>query len=126
MRDLDIISKSDPDHNTVLAKALIVVAKELDLQQHDLTKIIGKSDSTWSRIFKDPTLDVNSKEGELALLLIRAYRSLASMVGGDPKKCCEWFKSNNHYLNGKPIEIATSIQGLVKICNYLDAMRGKI
>jgi hypothetical protein len=44
------------------------------------------------------------KEGELALLLTRLYRSLSALVGDDPAKAKVWLESPNHYFSAPPIE----------------------
>ena len=71
-------------------------------------------------------VDVVGKEGELALLLVRLYRSLDALTGGDEAKNREWLHAENHHLGGKPSELIRSIQGLVHVVEYLDAMRGRL
>ena len=71
-------------------------------------------------------VDVAGKEGELALLLVRLYRSLDPLNGGDEAKNREWLHAENHHLGGKPSELIRSIQGLVYVVEYLDAMRGRL
>jgi hypothetical protein len=111
----------------VLTKALIAMAKILQLNQKDLSEIIGKSPATFSRLFNNSELGINpdTKEGQLALLLCRLYRSLDALFGGNPNQCRLWLRSNNKHLNGVPIDLIKSIEGLVFVIQYLDAMRGK-
>lgn len=111
----------------VLTKALITMAAILQLSQKDLSEIIGLSTATFSRIFKSSNAFINpeTKEGQLALLLLRFYRSLDALFGGNPNQCRLWLRSHNKHLNGIPIDLIKSIEGLVFVIQYLDAMRGK-
>jgi hypothetical protein len=115
-----------PDKNQVLTKAFIRMQAYLELTRHELSTIVGPSEATLSRLFANrATLDVHSKEGQLAILLLRLYRSLDALFGGNQKQCQLWLRSDNRYLKGKPIEVIQSIAGLIYTIQYLDAMRGK-
>jgi hypothetical protein len=37
-----------------------------------------------------------------------------------------WMHTNNHHINGRPLDLIGQIQGLVRTLEYLDAIRGKI
>lgn len=111
----------------VLTKALISMADILQLSQKDLSEIVGLSESTFSRLFKNEGTLINpeTKEGQLALLLLRFYRSLDALFGGNSNQCRLWLRSNNQHLNDIPINLIKTIEGLVFVIQYLDAMRGK-
>lgn len=111
----------------VLRKSLINMSILLDLNQREVAAIIGMSEGTTSRLFtgEKKSLDPNSKSGEIALILLRIYRSLDAIFGGQQENCRRWFKSNNHHLGGKPCELVTQLQGLILVAQYLDMMRGK-
>jgi len=111
----------------VLTKALITMASILQLTQKELSEIIGLSTATFSRLFNNSSvlIDPKTKEGQLALLLLRFYRSLDALFGGNANQCCLWLRSNNKHLNGVPLDLIKSIEGLVFVIQYLDAMRGK-
>lgn len=114
-----------PTKEQVLSKALIKVATNLDLTQSTLSEIIGISKAEMSRLFNAKVfLFPHTKEGECALLLIRAYRSLNALLGEDERQCKEWFQSYNIHLQDKPKELCKTIMGLAEIVVYLDAMRG--
>lgn len=68
----------------------------------------------------------SSKEGQLAALLVRVFRSLDAIVGNDPGKVTAWMSSPNRALNGIPRELIESPQGLVHTVQYLDAMRATL
>ncbi|MGB5832369.1 MAG: MbcA/ParS/Xre antitoxin family protein [Thiohalocapsa sp.] len=108
-----------PDPATVVSKALINAGKALGLSQQRLGEVIGRDRSALSR-----GLDPRSKSGELALLLIRCYRSLFALVGGEPAAMRHWMHTDNHDTGGVPAEQIRSVQGLTHVLEYLDAMRG--
>lgn len=110
----------------VLAKAAVRAADELGLSQADLARVLGTSAATVSRLRRAGELSPDSKEGELALLVIRAYRSLDALVGTDAAARRAWFSSANHHLGGVPAELVQRVEGLVRVVEYLDAMRGKV
>ncbi len=111
----------------VLTKAISNLAKFYSLSGKDLSKIIGISESSVSRIGQGLKLiSPHTKEGEMALLLIRIYRSLNAMVGNNHEKAKLWLQSPNKYFRNRPIEEMKTISGLVGVLGYLDAMRGKL
>ena len=116
------------NRKVVLTKALIAMAVALQLSREELSEIIGPSTATLSRIFTTKSnayINPKSKEGELALLLLRLYRSLDVLFGGNQNQCQLWLRNNNKHLSGIPIDLIKSIEGLVFVIEYLDSMRGK-
>lgn len=113
-----------PDRGTVLAKATVRAAMLLGLSGVALARVLGLSEPTVSRLLRgDRALAPDSKEGELAALLVRVYRSLDAVVGNDDSKRAAWLASHNHALGGTPRDLIQSAHGLVSTLNYLDAMR---
>jgi DNA-binding XRE family transcriptional regulator len=112
--------------SVVLTKAIIRVAEQLDVGQGALAKILGISAPTVSRMFKGKWLiaENDSKTWELAVTLVRVFRSLGAMVGGNEEHVKEWFHAENTHLGGIPAELAFTIEGLTNVARYLDAMRG--
>ena len=89
-----------------------------------LARTIGLSEPTVSRLLHgDKLLDPSSKEGELALLLVRVFRSLDALVGTDDQKRLIWMTTHNKALGGVPQQLVQSAAGLVATLNYLDGMR---
>lgn len=120
---------NDPEQRKrVLTKAVIKLAGLLELSRLELSSIIGLSEPTLCRMFTKPDyfIDPESKEGQLSLLLLRMYRSLDTLLGGNAGQCQIWLRSNNSHLNAVPVTLLQSIEGLIKVIQYLDAMRGKI
>lgn len=112
------------DPGMVLAKATARASVLLGLPGAALSRIIGVSEPTVSRILKGRrSLDPKSKEGELSLLLVRVYRSLDPLVGTDDQKRKDWMHSHNKALGGVPAQLIERADGLVATLNYLDGMR---
>ncbi len=110
----------------VVTKAVVRAATALGLSQRDLAAVVGLSEASVSRLARGRPLSAARKEGELALLLIRVFRSLDALVGGDERKAREWFHADNAHLRGVPAERVRSVEGLVDVASYLDAMRGHL
>ncbi len=106
----------------ILAEALGNAGRQLGMNQTELGTIIGKDRTAISR----GRLDPNSKAGELALLFIRCYRALHVLSGGDPSQMKHWMHTYNHHTGAVPAEQVKSVQGLVTVMEYLDAIRGKL
>ncbi len=115
-----------PERKAVLCKAFFNSQQPLGLTQEDLGRVIGLDRTTVSRLKSRGQLDPGSKEGELATYLIRIYRSLFALMGGDQQAMQHWMHTNNHHINGRPLDLIGQIQGLVRTLEYLDAIRGKI
>lgn len=110
----------------VLAKAVLAAAARLGLRNRQLAQILGSSEASVSRLQHGRGLEPASKEGELALLFLRLYRSLDALVGGDDDQARAWLHGGNHHLNGVPAERIRTVEGLVDVVQYLDAMRGRL
>ena len=113
-----------PDPGVVLAQATARASQFLGMNGVMLAKTLGLSEPTVSRILKaEKPIDPASKEGELALLLVRVYRSLDALVGTDDRKRQLWMASFNKALGGVPLQVIQRVDGLVATLAYLDAMR---
>jgi hypothetical protein len=114
------------DKAEVLGKSVLATAEFLGLSAEVLGNVIGRDRTSISRLKKHPTLEPTSKAGELALLLIRIYRGLYAILGGNQAAMREWLMQNNRTLNGRPIDLIQNVVGLTRTLQYIDAMRGKI
>lgn len=110
-----------PEAAAVLAKSVLRAGRALGLTQEEVGRVIGRERSALAR-----GIDPQSKAGELALLLVRGYRSLFVLVGGEGAEMKHWFCTRNRHLNGIPRELVQGVQGLIRVVEYLDAIRGKI
>ena len=119
-------TKPQPDPAEVVTKAVLNAAHRLALRQRDLAAILGASEASVSRLHQERRLEPTSKEGELALLFLRAYRSLDTLVGGDDDAARQWLHADNTHVGGVPADRLKSVEGLVDVVRYLDAMRGTL
>lgn len=112
------LTKSDAQ---LVAQACGRAAQVLGLSKEELSAVVGKHRTTIDRTGLDP----KTKEGELALLLLRLYRSLHALCGGDRDLMRHWMEQPNHHLSEQPPRLLlTRIEGLNRVANYLDALRG--
>ena len=120
------VSPPRPDAGPVLANAVLSAAVRLGLRNRQLAGVLGTSEASVSRLQYGRGLDPETKEGELALLFLRIYRSLDALVGGDDDKARGWLHAHNDHLRGVPAERIRTVEGLVDVVQYLDAMRGRL
>lgn len=106
----------------VLTRALVKAGKDIGLTQAEVAAIVGRDRTALSRAAIEP----DTKSGELALLLIRAYRALFVLVGGEPRQMKHWMHTHNHHVGGVPAELVRTVPGLVRVVEYLDAIRGRV
>lgn len=115
------------DRALVLGQATHRAAVLLGLNGREFASVLGFSEATVSRIGKgDRGIDPASKEGELSLLLVRVFRSLDALVGGDEAQRRSWMRSLNRGLNGVPADLIKSAEGLVRTLAYLDGLRAPL
>lgn len=108
----------------VLAKATARAGQLLGLSGASLARVLGLSPATVSRVLRgEKPINPDSKEGELALLLVRVYRSVDALVGTDDAKRQLWMTSHNQALGDRPCQLVERADGLVATLNYLDGMR---
>ncbi len=116
------------DRSTVLSHALVETAQRLELGPTEIGRIVGVSQPTASRLLKGGyLLKETAKEWELSAHLVRLYRSLFSLVGGDEGLARGWLRSANEAFAGQePIALIKRIDGLIHVCEYLDAYRARV
>ncbi len=113
-----------PQAAAVLGKAVVRAAERLDVSKSLLAKVLGVSPPTITRLYGgNYLLDQNRKEWDFALLFVRVFRSLDSIVG-DESTARKWLNSENLGLSAKPIDLICNTEGLVRVVHYLDASRG--
>ena len=112
--------------SAVLSKAVLNAAEILGISNSRLAKILGVSPSTITRLGGGSyLLAEGKKEWEFGVLLVRLFRSLDSLIGGDNKLAARWMQSENRAFAGrKPAELIETAEGLVRVVSYLDASRG--
>jgi Protein of unknown function (DUF2384) len=116
-----------PEESGLLTKATLRAADRLKIKNAVLAKILGVSEPTISRMRNGRyRLAPGQKPFELAVLLIRLYRSLDGIVGGDDGVAADWLTNNNIALDGIPLELMQSVSGLMNVIHYLDARRAVV
>ncbi len=108
-----------------LTKAALRAAELLGLKDAELARVIGVSAASLSRLHRDRTIATATKEGELAVLFVRMYRSLDAVLGGHEARMRDWLRAENYHLGGAPAKLVQTVPGLVHVIQYLDAMRAK-
>jgi uncharacterized protein (DUF2384 family) len=126
MSAISVQSTKRPEAAAVLSKAVARAAEKLDVSKSLLAKVLGVSPPTVTRLYSgNYLLDQNRKEWDFALLFVRVFRSLDSIVG-DESTARKWLQSENRGLNAKPIDLIRNTEGLVRVVQYLDASRGLV
>ncbi len=111
----------------MLTKAALRAAERLGLLGRQLADIVGVSEATVSRWKRgESLLEPGTKPFELAVLLVRAFRSLDAITGGDEAVARRWLTAHNTALAAKPVDRMMQIQGLVDVTAYLDARRAPL
>lgn len=121
------IPATSPDRGAILTKAAIRAAERLDISGRLLAEVLGVSEAQVSRFRKDQaSLAEHTKPFELAAMLVRAFRSLDAISGGDETVARSWLTQNNSALGARPSDRITSVQGLADVVTYLDARRAPV
>jgi hypothetical protein len=120
------LARPSPDAAVVLTKAVLSAANRLGVRSRQLAQVLGTSEASVSRFKGGRVIDPESKQGELALLFLRLFRSLDALMGGDELKARAWFGAENRHIGGVPAERIRRVEGLVDVIQYLDAMRGRL
>ena len=114
-----------PEPATVLMTAFNNACEALNVSRDDKSEILGVNVATLSRKV-NTGFSPQTKTGELQLHFIRLYRSLYAISGGDNDFMNHWYQTENKALKGAPVTLCKTIQGLLGVNQYLDAMRGKV
>lgn len=111
----------------ILTKALLRASGALGVTNAELAAVLGVSTSYISKLRAGTsTLQLGTKTAELSTLLVRAFRSLDAIVGGDESVARHWLRNENTSLSGPPVELMKSIAGLVTTVEYLDQRRAPL
>lgn len=122
-----IAAEKPRQEEQVVTKAVVNAADRLGISAKRLSLILGLSEATVSRMRRqDYSLARDSKSFELAILLIRLFRSLDAIVGGDEAVARQWLLADNRALDAAPIDRIASISGLTDVLAYLDARRALV
>jgi len=110
----------------VLTKAVARAADQLGLSRSLLARVLGLSPASVTRLYAgDYQLETSRKEWEFGLLLVRLFRSLDAIVA-DETSARSWLHSDNRGLGGRPVDLISQTEGLVRVVHYLDASRAAV
>ncbi len=111
----------------VLSEAVANVARYWKIPNERLGAILGISDSSVSRLRSGAyQLDPKSKAFELGQYLVRLFRALDSMTAAQDRSSMAWLATPHPELGGIPLDMLTSITGLMRVCDYVDAQRARV
>ncbi|TCB64875.1 hypothetical protein E0H88_14575 [Acinetobacter sp. ANC 4216] len=106
----------------VLAKAAWKAAEQLGLKPEQFIKILhlegGDSDLSELQM-----LDPSSQQGEIALILIRIYKAIYSLNGGDIDWMHHFLNSPNLLTGGVPIKQMESMSGLLSVLQTVEYLQ---
>ncbi len=115
------------ERSAVVGKAVSRAADLLGLSNAALARAIGVSEATASRLRAGAyAIEPGTKPYELALLLIRLFRGLDAVVGGDEASLRSWMAAANRALGGVPRDLVQTVTGLVAAVDYVDAARARV
>lgn len=113
---------SGSDEASVLGEAVLNAGAKLSISQEEVGKIIGRDRTTIVRKGVHPT----SKQGQLAMILVRIYRGLYALLDGNEEHMHHWMHTRIGTLQAVPAEMLHDVAGFVRVLEYIDAMRGKV
>lgn len=116
-----------PDSGEVVTRATLRASARLGLSNKLVARVIGVSEATVSRMGTGAyVLKPTDKSFDLALLLVRLFRSLDAITGGDEPVARAWLRNQNDALGGVPVSLIETLPGLVNVVGYLDARRALV
>ncbi|MGR3542082.1 MAG: antitoxin Xre/MbcA/ParS toxin-binding domain-containing protein [Hasllibacter sp.] len=111
------------DTDVVLGKAAFRAGRAMGLSQPEIAAVIGVSKATVSNVAAGAALPRTGKSRELAAHLVRVFRSLDAIAGGEEATVKGWVRAENDALGGVPLERMKSVAGLLDVEAYLDQRR---
>ncbi|MDN5940024.1 MAG: MbcA/ParS/Xre antitoxin family protein, partial [Salinisphaera sp.] len=128
MKAVRVAPEIDDEAEAVVSEAVTRAAEDLHMGNQTVGDIIGLSPAFVSQMrHGNKRLVQGKKPWQLALLLVRVYRSLFPLAGGDIESMRDWLGNENLELDGAvPLQLLTTPQGLVAVLDYLDGYRARI
>lgn len=108
----------------LVTAATLRAADILGLRRGELAAVLGLSPRSIDRMRQGGYgLHPDRKEWELALLLIRLFRSLHAVCAGDEAVVRQWMANPNADLEAVPKDCIRNVSGLVSVLAYVDSQR---
>lgn len=110
------------NRSKVLGTAVLRAAGVLGIEQTRLAQVLGVSTSTISRLSRGTySLKKTQKSWELAVLVVRLYQGLETIMAGDEIAIRSWMLNPNTALRGSPTELIATVAGLVGVVEYVES-----
>ncbi|MBV1952064.1 MAG: MbcA/ParS/Xre antitoxin family protein [Cycloclasticus sp.] len=122
---MSVLEQNKSSSDVVLAKAIVSAVKQLGLKQAEVACALGMHRTAFRRLIKAPSLDPTSKQGELALIVVRIARALFALTGGDETWIKRFMRTHNKITGGIPAKQIASLEGLMSVLRFVDTVRGK-
>ncbi|MBB3048901.1 transcriptional regulator with XRE-family HTH domain [Litorivivens lipolytica] len=121
------VKATKSERAAVVAEAVLETAHLLGMKDKTLAEVLGLSPGMVSNLRHGKAeLEEGKHPFEMAVALIRIYRSLAGIVGLQEKHLRGWFNAHNADLGAVPAELVRKPQGLFTTLTYLDSHRAII
>jgi uncharacterized protein (DUF2384 family) len=118
---------SHPAEGRILSDAVVRVAAFWKLTNVEVGRVLGLSGPSASRLRSGAyRLERGMKPFELGQLLVRLFRGLDALMGSDDAAAISWLRTPNEDLQGRPLDLIQTVQGLVAVADYVDAFRAKV
>lgn len=119
--------ETQADTKAVLTKALGRSQAIIGMDNQVMASILGINRTTLARHYQSQSLDPAQNAGRIAAIVLRIYRAVYTLMGGDEEHIRHWFSTPNHAFAGRsPMDAMKKLDGLVSVAQYCDAMRGKV
>ena len=121
------VETRNADASRVLSDAVARIADFWHLSNAKLGLILGLSGPTVSRLRAGRyRLEAGGKPFELAQHLLRLFRSLDSWLGQDDGSARSWLATRNLDLGARPIDLLSTVRGLLRTSDYVEALRVRV
>lgn len=121
------VAASDDRRAEVLTTATVRAAELLGLTNAALARVLGLSPASVTRMSRGEfMLAPDSKAFELAQYFVRLFRSVDAISGGDDEASRSWMTARNTVLQGRPVDLIQTIEGLTRTIAYVDARRALV
>ena len=118
------IVDSVAEDRRLVSDAVYRARRVLGLTNQELADVLGVSRRSVERMRSGRFhLDPSRKEWELALHLIRLFRSLDAICAGDEEVVRQWMRNANDDLGDIPKARIRSVDGLITTLHYVDSNR---
>lgn len=111
------------DNKTILAKAFFNASEQLNLSQTQLAVILGISEPAINKLRSEYQIDPFSQQGERALSVIRLFKALYDLSGGDQEWIQQFLNTKNRVTGGIPLKQIETAHGLVAVLQFVETIQ---